>query len=121
MSEQSLSDHHGDDQRCQPDFASSQLVCLIDDNINCNTIPFVLESLRTRVGDTILFHNLDQCEKFLEQKRSTVTFLVISDQFEESFIPRLHHFEHIWSIHICHSKCERNKPRAENRITSKRN
>lgn len=79
------------------DFVSRQLVCLID-----NTITFSLEKLQSLVDNTILFDDSTECEKFLEETRNAVIFLVISAQYEEIFIPRVDHMKHIRSIHICH-------------------
>ncbi len=110
ISSSSLSDNC--DQRCHRDFTLRQLVCLID-----NTITFSLEKLQQLVDDTILFDDSNKCEKFLEQTRNTIIFLVVSDQYGESFVPRLHHMAHIWSIHICHRSA--NEKQQEQRNVSK--
>jgi hypothetical protein len=95
------------DYRRRLDFASKQLVWLIDANINHNSITSLLDSLQQLVNDTKLFDDSDKCEDFLKQKDGTITFLVVSDQFEESFFSRISHMRHIWSIHICHSSANK--------------
>ncbi len=105
------------DQRFRRDFTSSQLIWLVDDIFNNNTIISSLKNLQELVDDTKLFDDFNNCKDFLEQTTDRTTFLVVSDQSEKSFIPQICHMKHIWSIHIYYQNV--NKERRQERTESK--
>lgn len=80
------------------DLPSNQLVCLIDAADDSRQ----LTGLRALVDNIQHFENPDQCELWLKQTKDTTTFLVIPEQDAGTFLTRVRHMEHIWSVHVYH-------------------
>ncbi|UJR19348.1 hypothetical protein I4U23_022477 [Adineta vaga] len=84
------------------DIVARQIVFLFHTTIDNNIIASGEKQIQERINNINSFNNVDQCEEFLKQTNNITTFLIVSDQYEQSFVPKIIHMKHIWSIMIYH-------------------
>lgn len=54
-----------------------------------------------RISENIkLFDNIDECQQFIQQTQSTITYLVCTTSFVERLVLQIHELENIRSIYI---------------------
>ncbi|CAF4271617.1 unnamed protein product [Rotaria magnacalcarata] len=81
---------------------SHQLVWLdptVDRNQESDTLAS-LENLRKIVDYTKLFNNVEQCQQFIEQTKTTTTFIITSDDLDEQLVSNVYNLKNVYSIYI---------------------
>lgn len=95
------------------DFSLTKLICLIN-----NEKDFSIEKLKELFQNIILFNNCDQFLEDLNQSRNEKIFLIISDQYESSFLHQIEQIESIWSILIYHENNQYDQRTISSKVNS---
>lgn len=67
-----------------------------------------METLREIIDYTQLFDDIGACEQFVNNSKSIVTFLIISDEMSPTILSHIHHHDWVLKIYIHNTTGEEN-------------
>ena len=67
-----------------------------------------IETLRNITDYTKLFIDVDACDQYTKISQETIIFMIVSNEFSQDLLPRIHDRSQILAIYVYDSNCEKN-------------
>ncbi len=85
---------------------SHQIICLDINFHNTAKTTVTMDHLRSIVDSIKFFYSRTECLENIEQTKLISTFVIVSEQQTEDFIPDIHNRENILLVYIIRQICE---------------